>query len=146
MAPAHPFKLNGPLVAGGSVYVLFQISPDSDRVVYNADQDTDNVFELFASRIITISKVAIDIKPGSDPNSINLKSKGVIPVAILSTDTFDATTIDPLSVSFGPHGAMEGHGRGHIEDVNGDGLPDLVLHFRTQEQVLLAVAHHIVLR
>ena len=41
-------------------------------------------------------KVTIDIKPGSDPNSINLGSAGVIPVAILSSEAFDATTVDPL--------------------------------------------------
>jgi hypothetical protein len=78
-------------------------------------------------------EVLIDIKPGSFPNSINLKSKGVIPVAILTTAAFDATTVAPLSVKFGPAGATEAHGKGHVEDVNGDGKPDLVLHFRTQE-------------
>ena len=77
--------------------------------------------------------VDIDIKPGSFPNSINPRSKGVIPVAILTTATFDATTVDPLSVKFGPAGATESHGRGHIEDVDGDGDQDLVLHFRTQD-------------
>jgi hypothetical protein len=77
--------------------------------------------------------VEIDIKPGSDPNSINPKSKGNIPVAILTTGDFDATTVDPLSVEFGPDGATESHGRGHIEDVDGDGDDDLVLHFRTQD-------------
>ena len=41
--------------------------------------------------------------------------------------------MDPLSVEFGPEGATEAHGKGYIEDVNGDGKPDLVLHFRTQE-------------
>jgi hypothetical protein len=30
--------------------------------------------------------VSIDIKPGSDPNSINPFSRGVIPVAILSSN------------------------------------------------------------
>ena len=80
-----------------------------------------------------ITEVTIDIKPGSSPNSINPKSNGVIPVAILTTDTFDATTVDPLSVQFGPNEATEAHGKGHIEDANGDGEPDLVLHFRTQE-------------
>jgi hypothetical protein len=79
------------------------------------------------------TQVIIDIKPGSDPNSINPKSKGVIPVAIITTDTFDATTVDPLSVKFGPNGAKEAHNRGHIEDVDGDGDDDMVLHFRTQE-------------
>jgi hypothetical protein len=78
-------------------------------------------------------QVALDIKPGESPNSINPRSNGVIPVAILTTETFDATTVDPLSVEFGPHGATEAHGEGHIEDVNGDGRPDLVLHFRTQD-------------
>ncbi len=38
--------------------------------------------------------LAIDIKPGSFPNSINLDSGGVIPVAILGSDTFDATQVD----------------------------------------------------
>jgi hypothetical protein len=82
---------------------------------------------------IRIISVAIDIKPGSDPNSINLKSKGVIPVAILTTDHFNAATVDPLSVEFGPNGAKETHGKGHLEDVDGDGDQDMVLHFKTQQ-------------
>ena len=40
-------KLNGTLVPGGNV-VGFNISPDSSRVVYTADQDTDNVIELYS--------------------------------------------------------------------------------------------------
>jgi len=80
-----------------------------------------------------INGIAIDIKPGSLPNSINPRSNGVIPVAILTTPTFDATTVDPLTVRFGPNGAVEAHGRGHIEDADRDGDLDLVLHFRTQD-------------
>jgi len=49
----------------------------------------------------TVLPVEIDIKPGSYPNSINPNSNGVIPVAILTTPSFDATTVDPLSVKFG---------------------------------------------
>jgi hypothetical protein len=79
-----------------------------------------------------VTTVSIDIKPGSSPNTINPKSQGVIPVAILTTKIFDATTVDPLSVRFGPKGAQEAHDKGHIRDVNKDGEPDLVLHFRTQ--------------
>ena len=60
------------------------------------------------------------------------QSHGVIPVAILTTDTFDATTVDPLNIRFGPEGA-EAHGKGHLQDVNHDDEPDLVLHFKTQE-------------
>ena len=42
-------KLNGLLVDGGNVlFSSFEISPDSSRVVYQADQETDNVFELYS--------------------------------------------------------------------------------------------------
>ena len=82
--------------------------------------------------------VAIDIKPGSDPNSINLKSKGVIPVAILGSETFDVTTVDVTTLEF--EGAEPAHDltdslvyAEHLQDVNGDGFTDLVCHFWTQE-------------
>lgn len=81
----------------------------------------------------TMMSVDIDIKPGSVINAINLTSKGVIPVAILTSMRFDATTIDPLSVRFGPAEARELHGRGHLEDVDADGDLDLMLHFRTRQ-------------
>jgi hypothetical protein len=77
--------------------------------------------------------VTIDIKPGSDSNPINLKEKGVIPVAILTTPDFDAATVDPLSVRFGPGEAHEDHKKGHIEDVDKDGDKDMVLHFKMQD-------------
>jgi len=77
--------------------------------------------------------LTIDIKPGSDSNSINPASRGKIPVAILTTDTFDATQVDPLSVAFGPDGASESHGRSHVKDIDDDGDADLILHFNTQE-------------
>lgn len=75
--------------------------------------------------------VPIDIKPGSDPNSISLCSHGVVPVAILSEDGFDATTVDPQSVEFA--GATIGlRGKGvlqySLEDVDGDGDIDFVAH------------------
>ena len=40
-------KLNDPLVPAG-MYLLFLISPDSSRVVYRADQQTDEVYELYS--------------------------------------------------------------------------------------------------
>ncbi len=75
----------------------------------------------------------VDIKPGSDPNSINVFNNGVIPVAILSSATFDATAVDVGSLAFGPDGAAPIHRNGHMEDVDGDGLTDFVSHYRTQE-------------
>lgn len=66
--------------------------------------------------------INIDIKPGSFPNGINRKSKGVIPVAILSTENFDASSIAPSTVAFGSNGAGIAHAAWHIDDVNADGF------------------------
>jgi hypothetical protein len=74
-------------------------------------------------------EVEIDIKPGSDPNSINLKSKGLIPVAILTTPDFDASTVDPTTVEFAGAPPV----RSTLEDVDGDGDVDMLFHFKTQE-------------
>jgi len=45
-------RLNGSLVQGGDV-IGFWFAPDSSRVVYIADQDTDEVFELYVSNATT---------------------------------------------------------------------------------------------
>lgn len=92
----------------------------------------NNGFDLRVTLVVGI-EISMDIKPGSDPNSVNPTSGGVIPVAVLSTADFDATTVDPLTVTFGPGEAMAAHADGHIEDVDGDGRQDLVLHFGTRE-------------
>lgn len=80
--------------------------------------------------------VGIDIKPGSYPNSINLGSNGVVPVAILSSETFDATQVDPETVILAGSGvAMRGKGNkylAHEEDINDDGLLDLVCQVETE--------------
>jgi len=80
--------------------------------------------------VVTIT-IKIDIKPGSDPNSINPNSNGVIPVAILTTGDFDATTVDPDTVLFGPSEAAPVHCV--FVGVDNDGDTDMLLHFRTQE-------------
>lgn len=88
--------------------------------------------ELF-HRITATPPVQIDVKPGSDPNSINPRGKGVLPVAILTTDVFDAATVSAISAKFGPGKASMTHRSGHLEGVDGDGDLDLVLHFRTSQ-------------
>jgi len=79
----------------------------------------------------------VDIKPGSCPNPLNMKSKGVLPVAILGTFELDVTTIDVASIR------LEGVApiRSSVEDVSGDncaeevpdGYLDMTLKFDTQE-------------
>jgi len=81
----------------------------------------------------SLLEATIDIKPGSFPNSINLGSNGVIPVAILGLESFDVSLVDASTVVFGPAGTNMAHSNAHLEDVNDDGYTDMILHFRTQE-------------
>ncbi len=83
--------------------------------------------------VVHATFLEIDIKPGSDPNAVNPRDRGVIPVAILTTEDFDAATVSPSTVRFGPDEASMIHRSGHLKDVDADGDLDLVLHFRTQE-------------
>ena len=76
--------------------------------------------------------VDLDIKPGSDPNTINSRSMGLVPVAILGSAEFDVADVDITSVTFGPGAAVPVHD-GHLEDVNDDGLIDLVFHFAQKD-------------
>lgn len=80
---------------------------------------------------------SIDIKPGSDPNSINLGEQGKLPVAILGSLDLDVTQIDPATIMLGDAGlATRGKAAKlaySFEDVNEDGYTDLVAHFNVQE-------------
>jgi hypothetical protein len=83
--------------------------------------------------VLTVLTVVIDILPGEVLNPINPKKQGVIPVAILTTATFDATTVNASTVRFGKTGKEAAPVQVAVEDVNGDGLDDLILHFNTPD-------------
>jgi Beta-propeller repeat len=129
--------------AAGSAYVTGQTqSVDFPTTPGAFDTSLNGCCDAFVTKLelpAPAVTVLIDIKPGSDTNPINLRSKGVIPVAILSTQSFDATTVDPASVCYGDaedasqRDCTEAHAKGHLEDVNGDGRLDLLLHFETQQ-------------
>jgi hypothetical protein len=85
-------------------------------------------------------QVIVDIKPGSAPNSINLKSKGVVPVAILTTEDFDAADVNAGTVTL----AGIAPAKWEMLDVPeiwdtvlmmyvGDGDLDMVLYFSTRD-------------
>ena len=109
------------------------------HILVGSTPDYGAIFLDDASLTVTAVPVpiAIDIKPGSDTNSINVGSAGVIPVAILSTADFDALTVDPTSVSLaGASVKLVGKSDKylcHQEDVNIDGLIDLVCQVYTAQ-------------
>ena len=56
----------------------------------------------------------------------------MIPVAILTTDTFDAATVDETTVLFGATGTEAAPVHSVLEDDDGDGDTDMILHFEIQ--------------
>lgn len=75
-------------------------------------------------------RVGVDVKPGTSVNPVNPRSQGLLAVAILGTPTFDVHTVDPASVRLG-RGAAAPRDGGDLQDVNDDGIADLVLKFPT---------------
>lgn len=115
---------------------------------------------ITAWALLTLEKVAplspsisvfVDIKPGSCPNPLNVKNQGLLPLAILGTEDFDVTQIDPATLKLnveGEDGAspirwsyedvatpFEGE-LCDCHDLYGDGYIDLSVKFDTQEVVL----------
>ena len=80
--------------------------------------------------------VKVDVKPGSESNPINLRSRGLLPVAIFSEAGFDAMEIVPSTVTVaGASVAVRGRRcqcMAHEEDVDGDGLMDLLVQVETR--------------
>lgn len=97
--------------------------------------------------------VAVDIKPGSCPNDMDLQSTRFLPVAIVGTGDFDVTDVDPASVllegmaplrwSLGDAATpfrpfMGKQGPFDCTVVGPDGRVDLILQF-SRRSVLLAL-------
>jgi hypothetical protein len=118
-------------LSSGSRLALFKISASNSGIGPSA----------ITTGPVVVLVVQIDIKPHSFPNSINLGSGGTVPVAILSSASFDATTVNPATVTLAS-AAVKLKGQGtpmaSKEDVNGDGLLDLVIHIETQALQLSA--------
>lgn len=92
---------------------------------------------------VAFVEVELSIKPDGDPTPINPGGQGLLPVAILGSATFDVADVDPTSVVLGDEVGADtpvasrrnGTLYASVEDVNGDGIPDLVLMFRVPDLV-----------
>src|SRR6266704_266835 len=83
-----------------------------------------------------VQQINIEIRPGTpEQPPINPKSKGSIPVALLSHSGFDAFGVDTQSLTFGHSGNEHSLIRCFKEtrDVDGDGRPDLLCHFDNEK-------------
>jgi hypothetical protein len=76
----------------------------------------------------------VDVRPGSERNPIPTFAHALIPVALLGSPRYDVDEIDAESLVFGPEAAPLAHRKcPHRLDLNRDGRPDLLGHFRTHE-------------
>jgi len=79
--------------------------------------------------------VAIDVKPGEFPNVINLKSHGVVPVALFGSATFSVRNVKLDTVglhAIGREGEAVPPARFVFAFVNCDRYLDILFFFRTQ--------------
>ncbi|HSC95494.1 MAG TPA: DVUA0089 family protein [Burkholderiales bacterium] len=140
----HPFDsriTNFRLPATGTYTVGVSSYPRylSDGGVYTSTALGTNAngdYTLVISGVtVAVQHINVEIKPGSgEVAPVNPRSRGKIPVALLSSGEFNALDVDVASLTFGATGderSLSRCGRAG-EDVNGDGLPDLVCHFENQ--------------
>lgn len=124
-------------------YVYYEGTMDDVRI-YNIALSAEEIWQLYQEGLPSL--VAIDIKPQSCPNPLNLKSRGVLPVAVLGSEYFDVNNIDVASIRLADIAPI----RSSFEDVatpvadgnecectaeGPDGYTDLTLKFKTQEIV-----------
>ena len=107
------------------------------RASFTESGNWQSIFAAGSSGKCKFTPVNIAIKPGSPNPPINLSSAGVIPVAILSSPTFDATQVNPATVTLaGASVRLLGNSGQYAcstQDVNGDQLPDLVCQVTTAQ-------------
>jgi hypothetical protein len=149
--PAYPLILDN----GGSSYRVdigarsrknsyFKGTID-DVSIFNKVLSAEEIQEIFES-MSEPYPVAMDIKPDSFPNPVNVKSQGVLPVAVLGSADLDVSEIVATSIRLNSIGAV----RDSYEDVatnvadandcsvytsGPDGYIDLFLKFKTQDIV-----------
>jgi choice-of-anchor B domain-containing protein len=142
----YPFFASGIVVVSDINRGLFVLEPDLGAVPECADgldNDRDGRIDHPQDRgcespegasELPRNDVRIDVRPGSPDNPIPPFSQGVVPVALLGSESFDVDRVELGSLAFGPSGAPPAHRKcPHRTDVDGDGRPDLLSHHRIPE-------------
>jgi alkaline phosphatase len=131
--PAFPGRAIGwhtntlvPVYAKGPGADLFNTYAVNTDPIYGPYLDNIEVFKVMVE---ASAYATIDIKPYSYSNTINRLFEWVVPVAILTTDNFDATTVDPATVVFAGAEPI----CNIMKDVNYDGDLDMLLYFNTHD-------------
>lgn len=117
--------------------------PWSMMIVQN--ETTDLGFRTWVEPVLDVT---IEVKPGGGAEPINALSQGTLPIAVLSDAEFDAAELDPrriLANGAPVRSRMNGTPMAAMEDVDGDGRADLVLHFVTADLELTGEEADIVL-
>lgn len=125
--PAREFA-----TATGTVSLVVADFNNDDRPDVATSNHDSSTLTILINDSAAETIVQIDIRPGR-ANRIDPTSNGRIRVAILASDGFDATEVDPATVRFGRTGSEAAPIRFALKDVDGDGNTDLVLRFRIQQ-------------
>lgn len=129
------FAFDGNFIeASVPISILKILTPDLTGFDIYASNDFTNIARYYLG--FQLIDVDIDIIPGVDPNPIFCNITEIpIPVAVLTTPDFDASTVDRIAVRF--EGASEAHiyqksGKPsrYEKDVDGDGDIDVLFRFR----------------
>jgi hypothetical protein len=77
--------------------------------------------------------VHVDLKPGSNPNCVNPRSKGNVAVAVFGSETLNVANIVQSTVVFGGAAPLRCSFQDVLKegDTLPDGIPDLICHFDT---------------
>lgn len=127
----HNFDFDGAIpfqaANGGIAYTGF---PNYLLGGFPAGPSLDYAWGLLVSPVYL--PVDIVVKPGDDQECININNRGVIPVAILGSESLDVAQIDDNTLTFGSMPVAVRKKKGPmcgLELLGSDDYPDLVCHF-----------------